>query len=64
MSFLTGNLRFRRGWGGKLILQVETVSPVKDPSFGLDQFRWRDAIAIDVPDARKIRAQKKMGPFL
>lgn len=60
----TGNLRFRKGWKGCLVLEAEFVSPVRDPAFGEDRLFWQDAIADDFYRIRYWRKQKKMEAFL
>lgn len=49
MSKLTGRARYRHGWRGKLILQVEYETPFlrperhQQPELGEFECRWRDA---------------------
>jgi len=45
VSHLTGNTRFRMGWRGKLILQVEVDNDSFDAPFGC---WWRDANLFDL----------------
>lgn len=45
MSHLTGNTRFRMGWRGKLVLQVEVDHDSFDGPFGC---WWRDANLFDL----------------
>jgi len=49
---LTGRTRYRRGWFGRLILQVEETGCLFDPrgggSYSPDYTRWRDAKVDDL----------------
>lgn len=47
MAHLTGNTRFRRGWFGKMVLQVEVDPCSIDGPFG--NF-WRDATLFDLQE--------------
>ena len=53
---LTGNTRWRKGWFGKVILQVEeTITVDDDVGYGLGThssqvLRWRDAKTDDIVD--------------
>lgn len=47
MSHLTGNTRFRMGWRGKLVLQVEVDHDSFDAPFGC---WWRDANLFDLQE--------------
>ena len=45
---LTGNIRHRTNWAGKLILQVEVDRHYADMYGGIDVRVWRDASPEDV----------------
>jgi hypothetical protein len=60
----TGNLRFRKGWRGRLVLEAEFISKVRDPAFGEDRLFWQDAIADDLWRIRYHREHNKMEPLI
>lgn len=56
---LTGVIRYRTSWRGKLILQVEYEFPHQG------HFRWRDATERDVFELKKIRNSQTRGwPYI
>lgn len=60
---VTGASRFRIGWGGRLILQVE-VRDRHDDALGGDTFRWIDANSGDLYALRYHRKHKQLEPLL
>jgi hypothetical protein len=60
---VTGEARFRIGWFGRLILQVE-VKDSRDNALGGDTFRWIDANDHDLYALRYQRKNKKMEPLI
>lgn len=60
---VTGEARFRVGWGGRLVLQVR-VRDRADQALGGDSFRWIDAIERDIRAVRHHRNVRKMEPLL
>lgn len=59
----TGEVRFRKGLFGKLILQVELCSR-KDDALGGNVLYWVDAIESDIWRLRWHRAHNKLEPLL
>lgn len=59
----TGNARFRTGWNGKLILEVE-YEQRRDSALGGPILAWRDATSHDLYRTRWMRKQRGMEPLI
>lgn len=59
----TGNTRFRDGWFGRLILQVE-YEVRRDQAFGGSYLAWRDATQRDLYRTRYMRKNRGLEPLI
>lgn len=59
----TGNVRFRKDWRGRLVLEME-VSRYRDDALGGSTLTWRDCTEGDLSRVRKTRRQKSLEPLI
>jgi hypothetical protein len=61
---VTGDARFRRGWGGRLVLQVLVEDRPLDTAMGEPTYRWIDAVESDLYPLRYHRKHRGLEPLL
>lgn len=59
----TGNTRFRTGWRGRMVLQVE-YEKHRDTAMGGSVLDWRDAVPHDLLRVRHMRKVRGMEPLI
>ncbi len=59
----TGNARFRKGWGGRLVLEIE-YEVGRDSALGGSTLAWRDATERDLFRVRWLRNSRGLEPLI